>query len=87
MDETDRLLRQSYQDWLPRVLAEVEAPGAAHFAAPPPQSSSLGTAGAAPLGLQLAGLSSGLADGGGGWPAASLGAALPFAQPRCAHAP
>lgn len=27
MDETDRLLRQSYQEWLPRILAVTESRG------------------------------------------------------------
>ncbi|GFR41488.1 hypothetical protein Agub_g2179 [Astrephomene gubernaculifera] len=79
VDETDRLLRQSYQEWLPRVLAQLpSAPSQQQQQQQPPR-------GVGPMGHY--------ADHGDGdgdnqvhfaarWPAASVGTALPFAVPR-----
>ncbi|KAG2450423.1 hypothetical protein HYH02_004925 [Chlamydomonas schloesseri] len=86
VDETDRLLRQSYQEWLPRVLAQLSPQHAAlqqHLHV------------LAQHGLDIAGgssSSSGSSSHGGGggaaghfaalWPGASTGTALPYSVPR-----
>ncbi|KAG2441026.1 hypothetical protein HXX76_003879 [Chlamydomonas incerta] len=84
VDETDRLLRQSYQEWLPRVLSQLSPQHAVlqqHLHV------------LAQHGYDITGSSSSSSSssGGGGcggghfaalWPGASTGTALPYSVPR-----
>ena len=86
VDETDRLLRQSYQEWLPRVLAQLSPQHAVlqqhlHVLAQHGYDTAGGSNGPGSSG------SSGGGGGGGGhfaalWPGASTGTALPYSIPR-----
>ncbi|GLC33193.1 hypothetical protein PLESTB_000360700 [Pleodorina starrii] len=77
VDETDRLLRQSYQEWLPRVLAQIE-PGQHQQQHQQLLLRGGGGGGGGSMGL-------GAAEGehfASRWPGGSSGTVLPFAQPR-----
>ncbi|KAG2486916.1 hypothetical protein HYH03_014415 [Edaphochlamys debaryana] len=86
VDETDRLLRQSYQEWLPGVLSQIGPQhaqhGAGHSTEPLGGGGSSGGRGAGG-GLEGGGEEEGAgAHFGAAWPQASAGTALPFSRPR-----